>query len=105
MKKFVILSFMTMSLAMSVSTQAADMPPLAKKNNCTACHAIDRKMVGPAWMDVSKKYKGDAKAEAQLVAKVKKGCKGVWGSMAMPPQSASEADVKEIVKFILALNK
>jgi cytochrome c len=84
---------------------AVDMPPLAKKNNCTACHAVDRKLVGPAWMEVSKKYKGDKGAEAALFAKVKKGGKGVWGSSTMPPQAASEADTKELVKFILALAK
>jgi cytochrome c len=84
---------------------AAEMPSLAKKNNCTACHAIDHKLVGPAWMDVAKKYKGDKKAEAELVAKVKEGGKGVWGPALMPPQPAKEADVKELVKFILALDK
>ncbi len=84
---------------------AVDMPPLAKKNNCTVCHTIDKKLVGPAWMDVSKKYKGDTEAEAKLVAKVKKGGKGVWGSTAMPPQAAKEEDVKELVQFILTLDK
>ena len=84
---------------------AAEMPPLAKKNNCTICHAIDKKMVGPAWMDVAKKYKGDKGAEARLVTKVKKGGSGVWGTAAMPAQAAKEEDVKELVKFILALDK
>ena len=90
-------------LLLAGSAIAADMPPLAKKNNCTACHAIDKKMVGPAWAEVAKKYKGDKGAEAKLVDKVKKGGKGVWGTMAMPPQAAKEDDVKELVKFILAL--
>jgi len=84
---------------------ATEMPPLAKKNNCTICHAIDKKMVGPAWMDVAKKYKGDKGAEARLVTKVKKGGSGVWGTAAMPAQAAKEEDVKELVKFILALDK
>ncbi len=84
---------------------AVDMPPLAKTNKCTSCHAIDHKVVGPAWMDLSKKYKGVKGAEAKLVAKVKKGGKGVWGQVAMPAQPASEADVKELVKFILGLAK
>jgi cytochrome c len=90
-------------LLLAGSAIAADMPPLAKKNNCTACHAIDKKMVGPAWAEIAKKYKGDKGAEAKLVDKVKKGGKGVWGTMAMPPQAAKEDDVKELVKFILAL--
>jgi len=92
-------------LMLTGNAVAVDMPPLAKKNNCTACHAIDKKLVGPAWMDVAKKYKGDKGAEANLVTKVKKGGKGVWGPAAMPPQAAREEDVKEMVKFILALVK
>jgi len=88
------------------SSMATDMPPLAQKNKCTACHAIDRKLVGPAWMEVSKKYKGDKGAEAKLVAKVTKGGSGVWGVVAMPPQAAApQADIKELVKYILALDK
>lgn len=93
-------------LLIAGNTMAVEMPPLAKKNKCTACHMIDQKLVGPAWRDVAKKYKGDKKAEAKLVSKVKKGGKGVWGTVvAMPPQPAPEADVKELVKFILALEK
>jgi cytochrome c len=104
--KLLIASLMTAAgLAAATGVQAADMPPLAAKSGCVACHAIDHKVVGPAWMDVAKKYKGDKGAEAKLVAKVKKGGGGVWGSMPMPPQAASEADVKQLVKFILALAK
>ncbi len=84
---------------------AVDMPPLAKANNCTSCHTIDKKMVGPAWMDIAKKYKGDKKAEATLVAKVENGGGGVWGPVAMPKQTAKDADVKALVKFILGLAK
>ncbi len=85
---------------------AADMPALAKQNNCTACHAMDKKLVGPSWMDVARKYKGDPQAGEKLAAKVKKGGNGVWGPMAMPPQPAvKEADIKELVKYILALAK
>jgi len=98
------LSFLA-GLMISSAALAADMPPLAKKDNCTACHAIDKKLVGPAWAEVAKKYKGDKGAEAKLVAKVKQGGKGVWGTMAMPPQAAKEEDIKELVKFILALDK
>jgi cytochrome c len=102
--KLLIASLMTAAgLVAATGVQAADMPPLAAKSGCVACHAIDHKVVGPAWMDVAKKYKGDKGAAAKLVAKVKKGGGGVWGSVPMPPQAASEADVKELVKFILAL--
>lgn len=92
-------------LMIAGSAMAADMPDLAKKSGCVACHAIDKKLVGPAWMDVAKKYKGDKGAEAKLEAKVEKGGSGVWGTMPMPPNSpkVSAADTKTLVKFILGL--
>jgi cytochrome c len=96
-------------LALGVSqAQAADMPPLAKKSGCTACHAIDKKVVGPAWADVAKRYKGKG-AEADLIEKVKKGGKGNWTEVTkgvpMPPYSprVADADIKELVNFILGL--
>ncbi len=105
MKNIVVPLSAIAGLMISANALAVDMPPLAKENKCTSCHTIDKKLVGPAWMDVSKKYKGVKGAEAQLVAKVKQGGKGVWGPAAMPPQPAKEADVKQLVKFILALSK
>jgi len=93
-------------LMVSGSALAEDMPATAKKNNCTACHAIDKKVVGPAWAEVAKKYKGDAGAADRLSAKIAKGGSGVWGSMAMPPNpKVSDADMKELVGFILGLAK
>lgn len=77
---------------------------LAQKNNCAACHAVDKKLVGPAWQDIGKKYAGDATAEARLVTKVKKGGVGVWGQIPMPPNvTAKEADIKTIVQYALSL--
>jgi cytochrome c len=77
---------------------------LAKKHACTACHAIDKKLVGPGYKEVANKYRGDAKAEAMLVEKVKKGGVGVWGQVPMPPNSAvPDADVKTLVKWVLSL--
>ena len=90
---------------------AADMPPLAQKSGCTACHAIDHKVVGPAWMDVAKRYAGDAGAKDKLVSKVKTGGKGNWtevtGGVPMPPYSprVSDGDIAELVDFILGLAK
>lgn len=84
------------------------MPLLARENNCTACHSIDKKLVGPAWMDVAKKYKGDATAEARLITKVSKGGAGVWGSMPMPANDAigkKQDQMKQLVRYILALDK
>ena len=79
---------------------------LIKKDGCIACHAIDKKVIGPAYVDVAAKYKGDAKAAAYLQNKVKQGGSGVWGSVPMPPNSqVSDADIKTIVTYILALKK
>ena len=79
---------------------------LMKKDGCAACHAIDKKVVGPAYQDVAAKYKGDTKAAAMLVEKVKKGGKGVWGEIPMPPNpQASDTDIKNLVDWILTLKK
>ena len=92
------------------------MPVLARKSNCTSCHAIGTKKLGPAWMDVAKKYKGattyklagkEYPLEAGLIMKVSKGGAGVWGGMPMPPNAAvvKDEEIKMLVKFILGLAK
>jgi cytochrome c len=97
-----------LSLA-AVAACVAAMPALAslelaQKNACTACHAVDKKLVGPAFKDVANKFRGDPKAPAMLEEKVKKGSVGVWGQVPMPPNShVSDADVKALVKWILSL--
>ena len=76
---------------------------LAKSKNCMACHAVDKKVVGPSYKDVAKKYAGKADAAAMLEGKVKKGGSGVWGSIPMPPNAAvSDADIKKLVAWVLA---
>ncbi len=77
---------------------------LAKRHGCLSCHQVERKVVGPAYKDVAKKYKGDAKAEAHLVQVIQKGGKGVWGNVPMPPNpKVSEADAKALAAWILSL--
>jgi len=78
---------------------------LAKKSNCLACHAVDKKLVGPSYKDVAAKYKGVAGSEAKLIEKVKKGGGGVWGAMPMPPVNpqVKDEDIKTLVKWILAM--
>ena len=77
---------------------------LLKKSGCTACHAIDKKVVGPAYKEVAAKYRGDAKAPAMLAEKIKKGGSGVWGPVPMPPNAAvPDADIKTMVTYILSL--
>lgn len=76
---------------------------LAKKNACTACHAVDKKIVGPAFKEVAAKYRNDKTAEAKLVKKVKEGGVGVWGQVPMPPNSTvSDKDIQTLVKWVLS---
>jgi cytochrome c len=96
----VILGFTAVALAAPSQAQEA----LATKHNCLACHAVDKKLVGPAYKDVAAKYAKDPKAEAKLVEKVKKGGAGVWGQVPMPPNpQVPDADVHALVKWILSL--
>lgn len=89
----------------SVSAIADTGAELTKKNNCMACHGIDKKILGPAFKDVAKKYKGNADAVALLSKKVKEGGSGVWGTMPMSPnKNVSDADLKIMVEYVLALN-
>jgi cytochrome c len=75
---------------------------LAKKYNCLACHAVDKKVIGPSYKDVAKKYKGQAGAAAKLFDKVKKGGQGVWGPIPMPPNAAvPDADLHKLVDWVL----
>ena len=78
---------------------------LAKKDGCFACHAVDKKVIGPGYKEVAVKYKGDKSAEAKLTEKVKKGGSGVWGQIPMPPNSpqVKDEDIKTIVRWILSL--
>ena len=75
---------------------------LAQKSGCLACHAIDKKVVGPAYQDVAKKYAGQADAEARVMANIKSGGAGKWGPIPMPAQAAlSDADLKVLARWIL----
>ena len=79
---------------------------MMQKYGCAACHAIDKKVVGPAYEDVAAKYRNDKSAEAKLVQKVKSGGSGVWGQVPMPPNSAvPDADIEALVAWILTLKK
>jgi cytochrome c551/c552 len=105
MKSIVTSMIVAAGLMVAGSAMATDMPAVAKKNNCTACHAVDKKVVGPAWKDVSAKYKADpAMFDEKLPAKVKKGGSGAWGSMPMPANpKVSDADMAELMAFIKGL--
>ena len=100
--KRVVPALMLAGLAVALPAKADE--AMARKYNCLACHTVDKKLVGPAYKDVAKKYAGQKDAEAKLVQKVEKGGSGVWGNIPMPPNSAvPDADVKALVKWILSL--
>ena len=77
---------------------------LAQQKNCMACHAVDKKLVGPAYKEVAAKYAGQKDAVDKLAAKVVKGGGGVWGAVPMPanPQ-VSDAEAKQLVQWIMTL--
>lgn len=79
----------------------ADGGEVAEKNKCTGCHKLDKKSMGPSFKEIAAKYKGDAGAPAKLLHSVKSGSTGVWGTKTMKAQEASEADVQQIVAWIL----
>ena len=77
---------------------------LAKAKNCFACHTVEKKIVGPSYKDVAKKYAGQKDAEAKLIEKVLKGGKGSWGDVPMPPNATVKPDeAAKLVKWILSL--
>ena len=93
-------------LAAGAAKADDDTMKLLQKSGCTACHSVDKKVIGPAYKDVAAKYKSDAGAEAKLAEKVKKGGSGVWGPVPMPPTAAvKDDDIKKMVHYIMGLKK
>lgn len=89
--------------AVLISAPAFASKELAQKNACLACHAMDKKLVGPAFLEVAKKYAGQKDAEVNLAKSIKAGGSGKWGPVPMPAQAAlSEADAKTLAVWILA---
>jgi cytochrome c len=135
MKHIVASIHIAASLMIAGSALAADMPPMAKALNCTACHSLETKMLGPTFRDISKAYnkvgatgtavdpvaykfsykvsdilaKNNARSPAEwLLHKTSKGGSGNWGTMPMPandPVGAKQTEIKELIKFILNLEK
>lgn len=100
-KPLTLLAALGLTLAAAPAVASLD---LATKSGCTACHAVDKKVVGPGYKEVAAKYKGNAKAPALLADKVKQGGVGAWGQVPMPPNAGvKDEDVKTLVKWILTL--
>ena len=93
---------LTVLLGLAAPALAQADQALAQKNACMACHAVDKKLVGPAYQDVAKKYAGQADAQAALVKSIKAGGSGKWGPVPMPPQPGlSDADANTLASWIL----
>ena len=106
MRRFIALLLLS-GLAVSGKAMAEDTEPLSGlllKNQCLACHMIDKRKYGPILREVAATYAGDASAAAKLAAKIKAGGTGVWGEDIMPPQPhVSDADAKTLAQMILSL--
>jgi S-disulfanyl-L-cysteine oxidoreductase SoxD len=86
--------------AAATSGDGAQFASLTQKNNCTACHAPNQRVVGPSWTEIAKKHEGKAD---YLVGKIRSGGSGVWGAIPMPPQAAlADEDVKRIAGWLAA---
>lgn len=106
MNKLILSMTAASALTFAASAMAVDMPADGKAK-CGACHAIDKKIVGPAWMEVSKKYKGDKDAASKIAANISKGGAFGWNMGKMPAKGlgATDAQIKSLSEFIAGLAK
>lgn len=102
-KQIVLAASALLATAGAYAVDAAAAKALATKSACLACHAADKKLVGPAYKDVAAKHKGDAGAEAKVAARIKSGGTGMYGPIPMPPQPALKDDeLKLLAAWVLA---
>ena len=88
------------------AVQLSDGEAIMKKLDCATCHKIDKKVIGPSYLEIAKKYPDNDKSISYLSDKIIKGGSGVWGAIPMAPHSAlKKDDAKKIAKYILSLNK
>jgi cytochrome c len=95
---FALAALAAVTLSSSVFANAE----LAQKKNCMACHAVDKKLVGPAFKDIAAKYAGQKDAVAQLSEKVIKGGSGTWGQIPMPANAVTPEEAKTLVTWVLS---
>ncbi|MBS0406377.1 MAG: c-type cytochrome [Proteobacteria bacterium] len=101
--KRVLLTIAALTAVAAASPAMAD-EAMAKAKNCMACHAIDKKVVGPAYKDVAKKFGAQAGAADMLAEKIMKGSSGTWGPVPMPPNTnVNAAEAKSLATWILSL--
>lgn len=96
------MKMLVLAVAALIAGPAFASKDLAQKNACLSCHAPDKKLVGPAFQEVSKKYGGQKDADVTLAKSIKAGGAGKWGPVPMPPQTAlSDADAKTLAAWVL----
>ncbi|HEX5130394.1 MAG TPA: c-type cytochrome [Usitatibacter sp.] len=95
--------FAAAALAISCAAPAMADEALAKAKGCTACHALDKKLVGPAYKDVAKKYKGDAKGKDTMVHSILTGSQGKYGPIPMPANKVTEDEAKKLAAWVLTV--
>ena len=88
--------------AASAASEPAPVAQLVSEQGCVACHAVDKKIVGPSFKEVGARYKGDGAAPASLAKKIREGGSGAWGQVPMPPHpQIADADLKRVVDWVL----
>ena len=92
-----------LGLALIAPAAAFANQELAQKKMCMACHAMDKKVVGPSYKDVAAKYAKDKDAYKKLAEKIQKGGSGVWGAMVMPPNAVTPAEAETLAKWVLTV--
>ena len=97
-------TLLALALTLTVAGPAMANEALAKSKNCMACHSVDKKVVGPAYKDVAKKFAGQKDAVDMLAEKTMKGSQGVWGPVPMPANTqVSAAEAKELATWVMSL--
>lgn len=98
-----LLALLTLAVT-SVSAPVWADQALATSKNCMACHAVDKKLVGPSYKDVAAKYAGDKSAADKLAVKIQKGGAGVWGPVPMPANTqVNDAEAKKLAAWVLSI--
>jgi cytochrome c len=103
MRKSVVLSLATATLLVSAGSAIADVDKF-KRYNCSACHATERQLFGPALKAIAEKYANDSGAEARLAKTIQAGGVGVWGQLPMPAQPrVTDEDALILARYVLSI--
>jgi cytochrome c len=104
--KRILVTLAALAVGFAVSTKVLADMALATAKNCMACHAIEKKLVGPSYKNIATKYAGQADAVDKLAGKIIKGGSGAWGAVPMPANAQiNDADARKLVAWILAGSK